>query len=78
MLFFSSGIADYVRTSSTHMKVMLCWNDKICMAVVGSANMNRNIRHEAGVIITERTLFDFYKSYFEDVFENDSIPFVWK
>lgn len=76
MLFFSSNIADSVRTSASHMKIMLCWNDKICMAVVGSANMNRNIRHEAGFIVTEQTTFRYFKNYFDDVFINDSIPFV--
>jgi hypothetical protein len=77
MLFFSSGIADSVRISSTHMKVLLLENDKICMSVVGSANMNRNIRHEAGMISTEPDIYNFYKRYYEDIFKNDSLPFIW-
>ncbi len=76
MLFFSYSIADRVRTSASHMKVMLCWNEKIGIAVVGSANMNWNIRHEAGFIVTEQTVFDYYKSYFDQVFNNDSVPFI--
>lgn len=83
MLFFSSNIADSVRTSASHMKIMLCWNEKIGIAVVGSANMNRNIRHEAGIISvnclserSEESIFHFYKSYFDKVFENDSVPFM--
>lgn len=92
MLFFALGAANSdsqfsnVRTSSTHMKLMLCWNDKICISVVGSANMNRNVRHEAGFISTSRLTdypsdasnepFNFYKSYFDVVFESDSLPFI--
>lgn len=77
MLFFSSNIADSVRTSASHMKLMLCWNEKICISVVGSANMNRNIRHEAGYFATDSTVFNFYKSYFDKIFEKDSLPFIW-
>ena len=58
------------------MKVMLCQNEKICIAVVGSANMNRNIRHEAGIITTDLELFHFYDAYFDKVFTEDSIPFA--
>lgn len=83
MLFFSSNIADSVRTSASHMKLMLCWTDKIGISVVGSANMNRNIRHEAGFISvnchserSEESIFNYYKAYFDTVFEKDSIPFI--
>ncbi len=86
MLFFSSAVTDRVRTSSSHMKVMICSNENIRLAVVGSANMNRNIRHEAGFIVTcapnchsersEESIFSFYDNYFDNVFKNDSIPFT--
>jgi hypothetical protein len=50
MLFFSSNIANEIRTSSSHMKVMLCENQHTSLAVVGSANMNRNHRLRRNVI----------------------------
>lgn len=76
MMFFSANIADQIRLSSTHMKVMLCHNRLISLAVVGSANMNRNIRHESGIITTDPALFEFYESYYNNVLTNDSIPFI--
>lgn len=74
MLLFSSNIADEIRTTSTHMKVLLCENKKICLALVGSANMNKNIRHEAGIITTNKSMYNFYKDYFQHVFYGDSQP----
>jgi hypothetical protein len=76
MLCFSTSIADSVRTSHSHMKMMLCENAHTRLVVIGSANMNRNTRHEAGIIATDVKMYDFYKSYFDNVFENEAIPFV--
>ena len=74
LLLFASGMATELRVSANHMKVMLCYNNRLAMAVVGSANMNRNIRHEAGFITTEGNSFNYFRNYFNQVFENDSIP----
>lgn len=76
MLLFARSVADEIHLSSSHMKVVLCRNAAVSIAVVGSANMNKNIRHEAGFITTDPRLFDFYADYFDDVFHNDSIPFI--
>lgn len=78
MMFFSSGIADQIRISSTHMKLLICHNRLINLAMVGSANMNRVTRHEAGIITTEDATFNYYKNYFNNVFDNDSIPFIFE
>ena len=78
MLFFSSSMTDKIRLSSTHMKVLLAHNRMISLAMVGSANMNRVTRHEAGIITTEDTTYNYYKNYFDNVFEKDSIPFVFE
>lgn len=75
MMLFAGGIADDVRTSSTHMKLLIAENDQLQIAVVGSANMNRNIRHEAGFIVTDKICFTYFREYFETVFTNDSLPF---
>lgn len=76
MLLFSANIAHQVRTSSSHMKVMLCHNDDFCLSVVGSANMNLNPRHEAGFFSTDQEIFDYYMNYYNDIYDNDSIPFI--
>ncbi len=76
LLLFASGMATALRVSANHMKVMLCYNSSLSMAVVGSANMNRNIRHEAGFITTEKNSFNYFLDYFNQVFENDSIPIL--
>lgn len=76
MLLFARSVADDIRLSSSHMKVMLCCNDFTSIAVVGSANMNRNIRHEAGFITTDDRLYRYYADYFDEVFNHDSIPFL--
>ena len=76
MILFAGSIADDIRTSSTHMKLLIASTEELHIAVVGSANMNRNIRHEAGIIATDKTLSDYYSSYFDSVFENDSLPFT--
>lgn len=72
MLLFANNVAQQVRISSSHMKVMLVHNEKCSIAVVGSANMNRNLRHEAGFIVTDHH-FDFFSDYFDNVYQNDSI-----
>lgn len=75
IMFFSGSIADMVRSSASHMKVLLCHNDVGCLSVVGSANMNRNPRHEAGFFSTDRAVYDFYLDYYNKVFNNDSEVF---
>lgn len=76
LLLFSSNIANDVHITANHMKLTLCQNDKMVMCIIGSANMNRNIRHESGLIITDKSLFAYFNNYFNEVFENDSIPFI--
>lgn len=76
MMLFSSSIADEIRVSSTHMKLLLCENDKIKFAMVGSANMNKNARHEAGMFTTDDVMYQYYKLYYQSVFYGDSLPFI--
>jgi hypothetical protein len=76
LLLFTSVISGQVHVAANHMKVMLCYNNILNMAVVGSANMNRNIRHEAGFITTETNSFNYFRDYFNHVFTNDSVPII--
>ena len=77
MLFFAAYITPEIRLSSTHMKVMLIENDNWNIGVVGSANMNNNPRYEAGFIFTDNPNYRYFRNVFEDIYENDSLPFVW-
>lgn len=77
MLFFAANITEKIRLSSTHMKVMLIENENWNIGVVGSANMNNNPRYEAGFIFTDATHYRYFKDAFTQVYENDSLPFVW-
>lgn len=78
MMFFASNTAQEVRTSYSHMKLLLAHNDNHSFAMAGSANMNRNPRHEAGIFSTDPAIFNYYMDYYNNVFTNDSIPFTWE
>lgn len=75
ILLFAANIADSVRISSTHMKVLLVENDLFRGGLVGSANMNNNPRYEAGVAFSDTKMFDYYRDCFDEIFKNDSLPF---
>ena len=74
ILLFAANIADSVRISSTHMKLILVEGIFKC-GLVGSANMNNNPRYEAGVAFTDTKMFDYYRDCFDEIFKNDSLPF---
>ncbi len=76
ILLFANNITPDIRLSSTHMKVMLVENESKIVGVVGSANMNNNPRYEAGFIFTNDIQYQYFKDAFENVYANDSIPFV--
>ena len=77
MILFSTSIADDIRVSSTHMKIILCENDNLKFVMMGSANMNKNMRHEAGIFSTDDEMYLYYKNYFQQVFYGDSEPFLF-
>ena len=77
MLLFASNITPEIRLSSTHMKVLLIENEKYQVGLVGSANMNNNPRYEAGFLFTDTNHYQYFKSAFENVYSNDSLPFTW-
>lgn len=77
MLLFAANITDNIRLASSHMKVMLVENEYWNIGVVGSANMNNNPRYEAGFVFTDKGLYSYYLQAYNDIFENDSLPFAW-
>lgn len=77
MLLFAAGITPDIRLASCHAKVLLIRNDRYKIGIVGSANANQPIRYEAGFMFSDPGLFDFFESKFNQVFNEDSIPFEW-
>lgn len=49
-----------------HAKVMVLMNDTYSVYVVGSANFTKNPRFEQGVIGTERSVCEYYKTWIID------------
>lgn len=57
------NIATRLELVQTHAKVTVIENDKIMLAVIGSANYTTNKRYETGVIIVEREAANFHKKW---------------
>lgn len=77
MLLFAAGITTDIRLASCHAKVLLIKNENFRIGIVGSANANQPVRYEAGFLFTDPVLFSFFESQFNQVFNEDSIPFEW-
>ena len=77
LLLFAANITPEIRLTSTHMKIMLVENDKCSFGIAGSANMNVNPRYEAGFMFTDIKHYNYFVKAFDDVFKNDSLPFLW-
>ncbi len=77
LLLFAANITTQVRLSSTHMKLMLIQNGQWKIGITGSANLNRNQRYESGFIFTDTNLYDYFFTQYEEIFNNDSLPFIW-
>ena len=56
ILLFSSNVADEIRTVPVHAKVILI-KGRFNVMVIGSANLTRNERYEAGVISSDQNAF---------------------
>ena len=57
ILVFSSNVADEIRTVPVHAKVILI-EGRFNVMIIGSANLNRNDRYEAGVICSDQEAFN--------------------
>lgn len=76
ILLFANSITNHVHLSACHAKVLLIENERYHIGIVGSANANQPIRYEAGFLFSDKKTFDFFRSSFEELYDNDSIPFV--
>jgi len=61
LLVFASNVANDIRLTPNHSKIILIENSTWKLTVVGSANMTPNPRKEAGVILTDDSIFFHYK-----------------
>ena len=77
MLLFAAGITTDIRLASCHAKVLLISNERYRIGIVGSANADQPVRYEAGFLFSDPGLFSFFESQFNQVFNEDSIPFEW-
>lgn len=61
LLYFANNIVSEIRLTANHSKLILIENEQWNVVVNGSANMSPNIRIEAGVICTDREIYEQYK-----------------
>lgn len=73
-LLFAQSFTSNIRITENHMKIFLVYNDNYKIALISSANLNKNYRYEAGFLTTEKHIFDFYDSQFDEIYNNDSRP----
>ncbi|MGN0236751.1 MAG: hypothetical protein ACI4AK_01485 [Lepagella sp.] len=61
--------------SSSHAKIILVANDQWKISVILSQNLTRGNRFESGFITTTPEIYDTLREQFENVINNQSIPF---
>ncbi len=61
LTYFLSQVADEVYLANNHSKIMLIKNKQHHVSVVTSQNQTRGNRFEAGMICTQKHVYDFYK-----------------
>jgi len=67
---FAEHIANRVKFTDTHSKIVLISNENWKITFISSANFTRNNRYENGVIYTSDLIHKEYSQFFEKVFEN--------
>lgn len=77
-LLFARNITSDIHVTNCHSKVLLVSNEKYRIGIVGSANFNQPLRYEAGVIITNENLFNFFLTSFKEIYLHDSTPFDYE
>lgn len=69
LLFFASNITPKIALTKCHAKLMLILNDDWILSVVSSANLQVNDKIEAGIIVGDASVFNFYKDRFNKTFD---------
>ena len=71
-LEFLRNITTEIKAAKCHAKVCVIENDTWGIAIVGSANMTRNPRIEAGVICADKKIAAFHKGWILNELNNTS------
>jgi hypothetical protein len=58
LLFFANNIVTKIAIAKCHAKVIVIYNAKYYVTIISSANLNINDKLEAGIISTDREIFD--------------------
>jgi hypothetical protein len=74
LMLFAASITPDIRIDSTHAKVLLVHNDRIDFGIVGSANLNLEVRYESGFWFTQGRFYDYFSDQFDRIYEN-AIPY---
>lgn len=67
--YFLSQVADEVYLANNHSKLMLIKSSDYSISIITSQNQTRGNRYEAGIISTQKSIYDFY---FNSI--NDELP----
>lgn len=74
LLLFAASISPNIRVDSTHAKILLMENDWHQFGIVGSANLNRANRYEAGFWFTDRDIYNYFSTQFDAIFSK-ALPY---
>lgn len=74
LMFFAAAVVHNIRLEATHAKILLVHNDRISFGVVGSANLNLEVRYESGFYFSGGWIYDYFSDEFDRIFEN-ALPY---
>ena len=74
LMLFASEVTSNIRIDSTHAKVLLVHNSTMDFGIVGSANLNLEVRYESGFWFTQGRFYDYFSNSFDRIYEN-ALPY---
>lgn len=76
ILYFANNVADEIRLTANHSKLILIESETLCVTVLTSANFTVNPRYESGSITTDKEVFQFFKNKVLTAFEK-ALPLIY-
>lgn len=64
--YFLSKVADEIYLANNHSKIMLIKTEQYHVSIVTSQNQTRGNRYEAGMICTNKDVYDFYQNQIDE------------
>jgi len=68
--YFLSKVADEIYLANNHSKIILIKSSDYLVSIVTSQNQTRGNRFEAGMICTDKAVYDFYQNIINDQTHN--------